>query len=274
MNTYDIMQFALSFADINEIPADSGIIIEGENIKKVLIGVDMEGSELLLARDLSADLVISHHPKTGSPQVNFHNVMTRQIDKMVEVGIPINKAQKALKDAMGKIERSHHAGNYDRVASFAKLMNIPYMNIHMPADIITENFVQNHINTYLGDNPKATLENVLSILAQIPEYANAIAKPVIRAGSSDDYAGKILVLMAGGTNGGEKVFKAYFEAGVGTIICMHIPDDVRQSVIEQNIGNVIVAGHMASDSIGLNILCKELEHKGLTIIKTGGILAV
>lgn len=272
MNTEEVMKTALSLAGISYLPADSGIIIPGENIKKIIIGVDMENPELLLAREMGVDLVISHHPKTGSPQINFHNVMLRQIDKMVEAGIPINKAQKALKDRMAKIERARHSTNYDRVASFAELMKMPYMNIHMPADIITENFLQDFVDKKFGDKPRTILGDIVNALGELPEYLHAVTKPLIAAGASGDYAGKIKILMAGGTNGGEKVFKAYFEAGIGTIICMHVPDEVRQAVIEQNIGNVIVAGHMASDSIGLNILCKELESKGIEIIKTSGIV--
>ncbi|KPU45751.1 NIF3 (NGG1p interacting factor 3) [Oxobacter pfennigii] len=272
MNLNNIMDLALKLSDLKDIPSDSGIIVDGENIKKVVIGVDMEGPELLLAKELGSDLVISHHPKTGSPYINFHNVMYRQIDKMVEVGVPINKAQKALKDRIAKIERGQHPGNYDRVASFARQMSMPYMNIHLPIDIITENFLQNYLDEGLKDLYRPTLSSVLDLLKQIPEYKNAVTMPAIRAGSTDDYCGKVLVLMAGGTNGGDKVFKAYFDAGIGTIVCMHMPDDVRQAVIEQNIGNVIVAGHMSSDSIGLNIFSKELENKGLSVIKIGGIV--
>jgi hypothetical protein len=128
------------------------------------------------------------------------------------------------------------------------------------------------LNKALGDKPSATLKDVLDTLQEIPEFEKALTQPSIRVGLESDYAGRILVLMAGGTNGGEQVFKAYFEAGVGTIICMHVPEDVRKSVIEQNIGNVIVAGHMASDSIGMNIVCKELEGKGLEVVRMGGIV--
>lgn len=272
MNTKEIMDVALSLAEISEVPVDSAVINEGNNIKKVLIGVDMDTPELIIAKQMGYDLVISHHPHTGSPEINFHNVMLRQIDKMVEFGVPINKAQKALSGTLGSIERGHHAGNFDRVASFAKLIGMPYMNIHMPCDIVTENFLQKYLNNKLEGNPKAKLKDIIDLLNELPEYQKSIVKPVIRVGSNDDYAGKVAVLMAGGTNGGEKVFKSFFEAGVGTIICMHVPNDVRQAVIDQNIGNVIVAGHMPSDSIGINILINELEKKGLEITAMSGII--
>lgn len=272
MNTTDIMNLALKLAGINELPADSAVINEGENIKKVLFGVDMDTPELLVAKQMGYDLVISHHPHTGTPDVDFHKVMSRQIDKMIEFGIPINKAQKALAPQQSSIERGSHAGNFDRVASFAKLIDMPYMNIHMPCDIVTENFLQDYLTKKLSDHPKATLQQILDLLNELPEYQKSPAKPVIRVGTASDYAGKPAVLMAGGTNGGEKVFKAYFEAGVGTIICMHVPNDVRTAVTDQNIGNVIVAGHMPSDSIGINLLINELEKHGLEVTAMSGVM--
>ncbi|MGI5840259.1 MAG: hypothetical protein ACOX8W_11440 [bacterium] len=270
MNTEEIMDMALALAGLETVPSDSGIFVPGENICSVMFGVDMATPELLLARQAGVDLVISHHPQGDTSTVEFHKVMERQIDCMVRAGIPINKAQKALKETKEKVARSSHAGNYDRTVSAARLLGIPFMNIHMPADIITENYVQAYLDREITD-PRATLGEVTASLKKIPEYSNAVAGPVIRVGSESDFAGKIMVLMAGGTNGGEKVFKAYFEAGVGTIVCMHVPDDVRKAVIEQNIGNIIVAGHMASDSIGINIIIRELEKRGLTVTRMCGV---
>lgn len=272
MNTRDIMNVALELAGLNEIPADSGIQVEGKNIKKVLIGVDMETPEILLGRDLGVDLVISHHPNSDSAEVNFAEVMDIQVDKMVEYGVPINKAQKALAPRKAQVELGCHVKNYDRASSAARLLKMPFMNIHIPADIIGENFTQNYLDEFTADKPKATLKDIMGALNDLDVYKNAIASPVIRVGSESSYAGKVVVLFAGGTNGGVDVYKSYFEAGVGTIVCMHVPENVKKAVTEQNIGNVIVAGHMASDSIGLNKIIEAFEAKGLEVQKMSGIL--
>ncbi len=272
MNTEQIADMVLRKAGLTDMPADSGILVRGENLRKVFAGIDMATPELLLAREMGADLVLSHHPQAGAPEVFFYQVMERQIDKMVEAGIPVNRAQKALRQQAGKVERSSHSENYDRVASAARVMNVPYMNLHVPVDVIAEDFVQSRLDQALAGKHRATLLDVLVVLQEIPEYQRALAKPVIRVGGEKDYAGRVLVLMAGGTNGGEQVFRAYFEAGIGTIVCMHLPEEVRKAVLDQNIGNVIVAGHMASDSIGMNIVCSELEGLGLEVVRMGGII--
>jgi len=272
MNTKEIMDIALQLTGLDEIPADSGIIVEGENIKKVAIGVDMELAEMMLARELGADLVITHHPSGGSPRVNLHKVMDNQIDSMVRAGVPINKAQKALSEKKGEVERALHVSNYDRAVSAAKLLKMPFMGVHTPTDILAERAVQNLLDEKLKDNPKATLQDVIDALETLPEYQKTLAKPVIRVGSKDDYAGKTFVTMAGGTGGGVKVHKAYFEAGVGTLVVMHTPEDVIKAVKEQNIGNIVVAGHMASDSVGINEFAKALEEKGIEVIRMSGLI--
>jgi len=272
MNTNDLLNTALELAKLEEAPYDTGIIVEGEDIKKVLIGVDMETPELLLAQQLGFDCVVSHHPKADSCVVDFAKVMDVQIDRMVKAGVPINKAQKVLKKRQASVELGGHAANYDRVSSAARLMKMPYLNIHIPADFITEEIVQTRLNKAFENKPKTKLKDIIDELNSWVYYQDKIAKPVIRVGSSDDYAGRIEVLMAGGTNGGVDVYKSYFEAGVGTIIAMHVPEDVKKAVIEQNIGNIIIAPHMPSDSIGLLEIVKAWRKKGVEVTTMSGIV--
>lgn len=274
MNTDDIMQLALDLAGLAQRPPDSGILVAGDKIKKVMIGLDIDVTDLLLAKQLGVDLVMGHHPVAGGPYVDFSQVMLRQIDCMVSQGVPINKAQRALAKRKEAVEIAHHAGNYDRVGQAAQLLGMPFMNIHLPADIITDHIVAGHLQDALGDQAKATLKDVLHTLKEIPEYRHALTEPVIRVGSPEYYAGRIYTAMAGGTSGGAAVVKAYFEAGVGTLVVMHMPEADIREIREHNLGNLVVAGHMASDSIGLNKLIAVLEKQGLQIIRSNGIVSV
>lgn len=272
MNTQNLMDIALKLSKLKEIPFDSGIIVEGKNIKKVLMGIDMETPELLLAKELGYDCVVSHHPKADSCIVDFAKVMDVQIERMVKDGVPINKAQKVLQKQKLSVDMGRHASNYDRVSSAARLLNIPYLNIHIPADFITEEIVQTKLDKSFQNKPKTKLKDIIKELNSWGYYKGKIAQPVIRVGSNEDYAGKISVLMAGGTNGGVDVYKSYFEAGVGTIIAMHIPENVKKAVQEQNIGNIIIAPHMPSDSIGLLEIVKAWREKGVEVTCMSGIV--
>lgn len=272
MNAQEILNIAVKASGLEEAPADSGVLVDGQNIHKVLFGVDMEAAEILIARELGYDGVITHHPKGGNPMINLHQVMDNQIDRMVAAGIPINKAQKALAERKAVVDRGMHVNNYDRAVSAARLLGIPFIAIHTPADILAEQTVQEHLDQKLKDLPKATLQDVVKFLEDLPEYKLALAKPIIRVGSPESYAGRVFVAMAGGTSGGKDVYKAYFEAGIGTLIVMHMPEDVLKAVKEQNIGNVIVAGHMASDSVGINKIIEALEAEGLLVTRMSGVV--
>ena len=272
MNTNDLMNIALRLAKLKKRPYDTNIIVEGENIKKVLIGIDMETPELLLAQQLGYDCVVSHHPKADSCLVDFAKVMDVQINRMVKSGVPINKAQKVLKKRQANVDLNSHPLNYDRVSSAARLMNMPYLNIHIPADFITEKIVQKRVDKAFKNKAKTKLQDIIENLNSWKYYKEKIAKPLIRVGSPSDYAGRIEVLMAGGTNGGVDVYKSYFEAGVGTIIAMHAPEDVIKAVKEQNIGNIIIAPHMPSDSIGLLKIVKAWRKEGIEVTCMSGIV--
>jgi hypothetical protein len=272
MNTEQIMQLALELAGLTEVPADSAVLVPGDHIKRVLVGVDMGTAEMLLAKQLGCDCVIGHHPVGGSARADFPKVMERQIARMMDAGIPINQAQKALAKKVGQVERSRHAGNYDQASSAARLLGMPLVSIHTPTDILAEQAVQRQIDAAVGDNPYATLQDIIDALMEMPEYQKTLNGPVLRVGKPGDYAGKPFVIMAGGTNGGVNVLQAYFAAGIGTTISMHMPEDVISAIKEQNIGNVVVAGHMASDSVGINQLLAALEERGVEVIRMSGVI--
>lgn len=57
MNTTEMVQIALDLAQLQELPLDSSVSVPGENITRVLAGIDMGAAELTLARQLGYDCV-------------------------------------------------------------------------------------------------------------------------------------------------------------------------------------------------------------------------
>ena len=66
-------------AELRQIPEGSAIYVEGDNISKVLFGIDAGTSELLLAKQLGYDAIVAHHPQGESAIVNFHQVFRGHI---------------------------------------------------------------------------------------------------------------------------------------------------------------------------------------------------
>jgi hypothetical protein len=63
------------------------------------------------------------------------------------------------------------------------------------------------------------------------------------------------------------------QAGIGTIIGMHMQEESKKEAEAANI-NVVIAGHMSSDSLGMNLFLDELEKIGIEIIPCSGLIRV
>jgi len=251
-------------------------IVNGDHateVKKVLLGIDIEVGEVLLADRLiqtgkKIDLVLSHHPE-GSAYANFYEVMGMQADILNKFGVPINVAEGMLKERMKEVERRVMTINHSRAVDAVKLLGIPLMCCHTPAD--------NHVVTYLQklfDNKKPdTVGEILDILKEIPEYREGMkinAGPRILFGDPKNRAGKIFVDMTGGTEGPKEIFEKLETAGVGTIVAMHLGEEHLKNVQKGHI-NVVIAGHIQSDNLGLNLLLdKLLKEDKLELIECSG----
>ena len=244
-----------------------------EDIKTVLIGVDMEAPEILLADRLTSkgqkiDLVIAHHPE-GKAYANFYEVMDMQADIQNKFGVPINIAESLIEGRMKEVGRRLLPANHSRASDTAILLDIPFMCIHTPAD----NMVVNYLQKLLDKKSPDTLGEIIDILLDIPEYREAAknnAGPTILLGSKERSSGKIFVDMTGGTEGAKDIFESLANAGVGTIICMHLSDDHMKKAEKQHI-NVVIAGHISSDNVGINLLLDKIQKNGkLKIVPCSG----
>jgi putative NIF3 family GTP cyclohydrolase 1 type 2 len=120
--------------------------------------------------------------------------------------------------------------------------------------------VANYLQKKMDELKPRYLKDIIKFLKQIPEYKQASTEnsgPKILVGNENNRSGKVFVDMTGGTEGPQQMVKKLADAGVGTVICMHYKDVLRKEA-EKNHINVIIAGHIASDTFGLNLLLDEL----------------
>jgi len=216
------------------------------------------------------DCVVTHHPRNSNP--DMLSVMDAHILRLEKLGIPRNRSQKALKIKTDELGYMKHVANSRRSESAAKLMGMPFVSLHTPADIIGESVVQKHLDSKFANNPETRLKDIVDALLELPEYKNSARRPVIRVGNDKSYAGKIYVLMAGYTGPGAEVLKLYLEAGVGTLVGMHIPEKDAKALNEHAHGNVVIAGHMSSDSIGMNIIANKWREMGVEVTMMSGVI--
>jgi putative NIF3 family GTP cyclohydrolase 1 type 2 len=269
MNAEDIMRLSLKLAGLQEVPEDSATYVSGKEVKKALFGIDAGVPELLLAKQLGCDCVIAHHPIGGTAAINFAQAFRRHIQQMVDAGIPRKEAEKAVAKKLEQLEVDAHTRNYSHAIDVGGLLKMSYMNIHTPLDEIGRRIMTEQIRSKTNKN--STVQDVVSALNRLGEFKNAITKIKILVGKPENPAGKVVVSHGAGTNGGYEIAKAYFQHGIGTVIYIHVnPADV-EKLRAENKGNLIVTGHIASDSLGINPFLRALEKEGVSVTTIGVI---
>ena len=250
---------------------DSGIynIADDKEIKKVLVGIDIGPEEILIARELGdIDLVIGHHP-VGKGLAQLADVMDLQCDVCNYYGVPINVAEGLMKERISEVARGVNSSNHQRTVDAARLMKVNFMNSHTPCDNLAARFLKNLVEE---KNPE-TVGELIDILKEIPEYKEAMkigVGPKIFVGSPDNRCGRIaLSEITGGTEGSPKLYEKMAQAGVGTVVGMHISEEHKKEAELAHV-NIVIAGHMSSDSLGVNLLMDELEKKGIEIVPCSG----
>lgn len=234
-------------------------------VKKVMVGVDMDAAELLLAhtvnrdRGAAIDLVIAHHPQ-GVALAQLPEVMRLQPDMYAAYGVTVSVAEQLMDARITEVQRRVLPSNHTRAVDAARLLGLPFICLHTPAD--------NCVNTYLArlfERAKpARLKDLVDLLKTVPEYKAAVrrmAGPKIVSGSETGHCGRIALEMTGGTEGAKTIYESYAASGVSTIVSMHISEEALENAKKAHL-NIVLAGHISSDTLGLNLLFDEIEREG------------
>ena len=247
------------------------------NVTKILAGIDINASEVLLADRLNQkgegiDLLLTHHPEGGSLAA-LHEVMDVNADIFAQYGVPINIAEGVMHDRIGEVQRRFNPLNHTQAIDAARLLGFAFMGTHTISDNLVHEYME---KLFKKENPE-TVGEVLEVLKKEPEYIEAAkgkAGPMLFAGDPKNRAGKIAPIeFTGGTNASPLVYEKLAMAGVGTIISMHASEEHRKEMMKYHI-NLVVAGHMSSDSLGMNLLLDEIEKNGVKIIPCSGLIRV
>lgn len=249
-------------------------VAEDKEIKKVLIGIDMEPAEILLAKEIGEiDLIISHHP-LGKGLAHLSDVMELQIDVLNQYGVPVNIAEGLMTERISEVARGVNAANHQRTVDAAKLLGFNLICLHTVCDNLAAKFVKDKVEK---ENSLMRLEDLLNLLKEIPEYKTATkigAGPKIFVGKEGNRCGKIAITeLTGGTEGSPKLYEKMAIAGIGTVVGMHISEEHKKEAEAAHV-NVVIAGHMSSDSLGINLFLDELEKRGIEIIPCSGLTRV
>lgn len=265
--SFDMERLTNPYADTRILYGDPD-----KAVKRVLAGIDMEVGEVLLADSLrergkDIDLIIAHHPE-GRAMANLYAVMDMQSGILLKYGVPINVAEDIMAERIKEVERRLMPVNHSRAVDAARLLDIPLMCVHTP----TDNAVTDYLQRLMDEKKPFLVSDIIAMLKDIPEYADAVMEtglPKVVSGSDKRRAGKVFVDMTGGTGGSEKAFEKLSIAGVGTIVGMHLSEDHRKEAEKHHV-NVVIAGHISSDTLGVNLLFDKALSPDVEVIATSG----
>lgn len=258
----------LADTDVTWNPYTDCRLLYGESnreIKSLLAGIDITPGEIVLADRLGdkgtpIDLVLAHHPHgIGTSRLDF--VMRLQPEHWAKVGVPIAQAESAMAKRLKQVHWATKARNHTQTIDAARLIDMPFMCAHTPADSLGYQYLTN----FLKEKNPVTLGDLVDTLLEIPEYQEAEkvgAGPEILIGNSEGSVGEKFVFFTGGTSPGPESVPKLARAGVSTIITMHWTDELKKETEKEGV-YVVIAGHDSSDSIGMNLILDELEKNGV-----------
>lgn len=248
-------------------------VAQDKEIKKILIGIDIEPAEVLLAKEIDGiDLVISHHP-LGKGLATLADVMELQCDVLNQYGVPINVAEGLMREKISEVARGVNKVNHQRTVDAAKILGFNIICLHTACDNLAAKFLKEKIES--ADLPM--IEDLMKLLKEIPEYKEAEkygAGPKIFVGSPERRCGRIaLTEITGGTEGSPKLYEKMAQAGIGTVVGMHVSEEHKREAEAANV-NIVIAGHISSDSLGVNLFLDELEKRGIEIVPCSGLIRI
>jgi len=250
-------------------------IIHGDGDKEVntlYIAVDAGVPEMLVVQELNKkgkniDGILIHHP-TGASKYRLTEVIEIQKYNWIRCGVNPAKAEKIYDDMIEKETIRLKAGNHLAVENAASFLSLAVMCMHTAIDNIVQAFFENLCASWEYDKVSDLFKKIESLPECVMASQNGDSPYII--GQERSNLGKVMVDMTGGIDPDSAIFRYIKKAGIDTLIAMHYSKENIKYINKYKI-NVIITGHMASDSIGLNIFCSRLEEKGIDIIAGPGL---
>ena len=250
-DSYDPARLTNPYTDVRILHGD-----DKTSLKSLMIGIDAFQPELLIADRLKAggrrvDAVLTHHP-AGFGIKRLPEVIDIQTEQWISFGVPAHIAQGLNDERLEEVVRRFHVMNTDAAVDAARLLDIPYMCSHTAADNWAYHYLQGRIDKA---SPSAVSE-VVELLQEEPEYrhqARLQAPPMLAAGKNTARCGKVFVEMTGGVMPKEQALDELSRSGISTLVVMHMTEEAIVAAKKAKL-NIVIAGHMASDTMGMNLM--------------------
>jgi hypothetical protein len=169
LTTEEAMQVALDLSGLADIPSDTGVHVRADSVHRVFATIDCEVADLLMARVLRCDTVLTHHPE-GAASLHGWKLITRQIEQMVECGVGgQGRGRHPAANAVSGAERPRP--ELRPRGAGAQLLNVAFLNVHLPCDVITRRLILEKMAPSTGRGRATVAEVVAAFRSSRTELA-------------------------------------------------------------------------------------------------------
>ena len=287
LRTDEILDIGLKLANMSEVPLDSGIHVPGENIKRFIFAMDVNVGLLHMAKQMGFDAVVGHHP--CGVLLHRGEVYRRHVDLLEMHGIPRERSTAALSGSIDAIVRRmensrfrmlyHECPNQTVLeVDAARLLNLPFMNIHNPFDEAGRRILQSKLDEASAKNPRWRLKDVLALIENLPEarYAKDVygISPRLFIGDPEAEASRVVFVHGALSAPHPEIIRFYWQNGFPTVVILHGEFESLEKLRKEKQGNLILTGHFLGDSIGMTPFIGAIRQRGLEVVCMGGIIDV
>ena len=160
----------------------------------------------------------------------------------------------------------------------ARLLDLPFMNIHNLFDEQGRRILQKKLDEAAGKDPHWKLGDVLALISSLPEAHVATTvygiSPKICLGDPDAGAAKTVFVHGALSAPHPEIIQCYWANGFKTVVMLHGEFEALERLRREANGHLILTGHFLGDSIGMTPFIRALREKGLEVVCTGGIIDV
>jgi hypothetical protein len=204
----------------------------------------------------------------------FYDVMDMQAEIFTMFGVPVSAAEDLTEKRKKEVGEKVLPSNHFRAADAAKLLNFSILNFHTPAD----NCVTTYLQKRFDKEKPGTLGAIIDMLMEekeYSEYAKRGVPPMILLGDKGRKVKKVFVDMTGGTEGAKEIYAKLAVAGIDVVVGMHFSDEHKKAIQAAGM-NAVIAGHISSDDLGMNLVLDQIEKDQgpLKIYEASGFIRV
>ena len=269
LTTDDIMKTALLMVGLPSVPPDSGIHVPGHSIRRALFVLDADSSVIVAAKQMEYDVVIALN-HLGVSSLTYPTIIDQHVQQLREAGVAEEEAIQAIRGLKESQDVEIQGKNIHEADSLARLLGIALLNVKFPLEQIARVRMLNAIKMSAGEQPSA--EKVIEALYTLNEFRDAESPIALRMGNETDIAEKIAVSCGAGECADVDIARAYFNAGVTTLIQSSITySDLKKIRAYPDQRQLITTGNVPTALLGINPYIAELEKRGLVVDRAGGL---